>query len=81
MQCPDYARGRKRREAYQKFLPMQQIQNISKPLNKTLIASTALQKYHSTPRSKVRHLSTKAISTMDDFVGIDEPRLRSFRID
>ena len=89
VQCDDYISGRKRREAYQKFIPRRQFSKIqnpkskspSKSMHKTLETSTALQTYSSPPRKRFVSPMSNSISNINDFVLINEPRERSFRID
>ena len=76
VQCDDYISGRKRRAAYQDLLPRRQ-RSESKPLDKTLITGTALQNY--SPQKRIR--DPTRISRMGNFDSINEPSIRSFRID
>merc|ERR1711917_130259 len=60
VQCDDYISGRKRRDVYQEFIPRRQFSKIQnhksksppKLMDKTLITSTAVQKY-SAPTPKM----------------------------
>ena len=76
VQCDDYISGRKRRAAYQDLLPRRQ-RSESKPLDKTLITGTALQNY--SPQKRIR--DPARISRTGNFDSINEPSIRSFRID
>ena len=48
-------------------------------MDKTLITSTAIQKYSAPPRKRFINQMSNSISTMNDFEMINEPRERSFR--
>ena len=87
VQCDDYISGRKRRESYQEFIPRRQFSKIqnhkskspSKVMDKTLITSTAIQKYSAPTRKRFINQMSNSISSMNDFEMINEPRERSFR--
>ena len=89
VQCDDYISGRKRRDVYQEFIPRRQFSKIQnhksksppKLVDKTIITSTAVQKYSApTPKMIINPLPN-SISNMNDFVMINEPSERSFRTD
>ena len=93
VQCDDYISGRKRRHAYQEFIPRRQFSKIQNQkskssanqshrhkMDKTLVTSTAIQKYSAAPRKRFINQMSNSISTINDFEMINEPRERSFRV-